>query len=284
MLVAFDWLRRSENGAELIATMDAMESAPDLFRTENGVGEPFCGIRGPCIRCWLLPRLPGSSHCSVCHRIVTDSRRLGSDSKRCLLVWAFVNFLPNTVKQAARQDQRALLIKDDKHFLAAVSGPCLNAWLKKLLQDDKEQKGTLIVFPTTRKKSTFTMGDVLCRAIQHDASFPMDRLRIEFFSKPGQLKAPHLREQEGMLILQPYEFLPLLELATVFSTLLNHEEVEIIKYVMSIQDQNQKAFQWGRLMGILNLEARDMLVNMKTWPVNRIKWLCELAKYVRPSR
>jgi hypothetical protein len=204
MPTAFDWIRRAENGAELIATIDGIDISSAPFQDETVMGEVACGIRGPCSRCWILPRLAGSSHCGVCHTILGESGKVGPASRECLLIWGYLNSIPECLKQDRRPHQtRALFIKDDARFLAVVPGSVLIPWMKEVvLNSDPDIRGSLTVFPTTGKKDTFTMGDVLCRAIQHDSRFPMDRLRIRFFSKPGQLKAPHVREQLLMIALK----------------------------------------------------------------------------------
>ncbi len=284
MPTAFDWIRRSENGAELIATIDAMNISPAPFQDETVMGEVACGIRGPCSRCWIYPRLPEAPHCKTCHTIVTESGKLGPASRECLLIWGYVNAVPECLKQGVRPYQtRAIHIRDASHFLAVVPGSGLASWLKEvLIHEGSDTRGALTIFPTTGKKNTFTMGDILCRAIQHDSRHPMDRLRIRFFSKPGQLKAPHLREQQGILTFEATEFMGLLEMATLFKSILRPKEREMVKEVSGLVDQNEKAFHWGRLMGALNIQARDLLADWKVrqWPQSRIKLLYELTEYV----
>jgi len=286
MPTAFDWIRRAENGAELIATIDAIGSSPELFQEETVMGEVACGIRGPCSRCWILPRLAGLSLCGVCHTILGDSRKLGPDSRGCLLIWGYVNAIPVGLTQDARPHQaRAIHVRDDSHFLAVVPGSGLASWLKEvLIHEGSDTRGTLTIFPTTGKKQTFTMGDILCRAIQHDSRHPMDRLRIRFFSSPGQLKSPHLRDQQGVLTFEAPEFLGLLEMAGLFKSILRPREREMVKEVSGLVDQNEKTFHWGRLMGALNIQARDLLADwkVKQWPQSRIKLICELAEYANP--
>jgi hypothetical protein len=250
------------------------------------MGPPVHGINGPCTRCWIFPRLPALSHCKICDTILTESKNLGPLSRQCLLIWGFVNFLPDNVKRHGDLNEtqtRCVFIHDDTHFLAVVNSYGLTGWLREIiLHHGSELKGLLTIFPTTGKKQTFTMGDILCRAIHHDSRFPMDRLRIRFFPKPGQLKVPHKREKQGILTFETSEFISLLEMATTFKSRLRPEEQEMVKGVISITDHHEKAFHWGRLMSALNIEARDMLSDWKfrQWPKNRIKFLYELIDHV----
>lgn len=289
MLDAFDWLRRSENGAELIATIGALKPGAGLFLDEPKMGLPVHGIDGPCKRCWIFPRLPGLSYCEVCHTIQTESRRLGSISRECLLIWGHVNFLPDSVKGVDDQnktDVLAIFVQDENHFLTVIRGHGLNGWLREIiLHHGSDLKGLFTIFPTTGKKQTFTMGDILCRVIHHDSRFPMDQLRIRFFSKPGQLKAPHLRENEGILTFEAAVFLGILEMAVAFRSRLNTKELEMVRGMIGLKDNNERAFYWGRMIGVLSIETRNMLSdwNFRQWPENKMKLLCDLAAYARPA-
>jgi len=41
MLTGFDWLRRSRNGQELLATLISLAERPDLFAEAGEIGPPF---------------------------------------------------------------------------------------------------------------------------------------------------------------------------------------------------------------------------------------------------
>jgi hypothetical protein len=126
------------------------------------------------------------------------------------------------------------------------------------------------------------MGDVLCRAVHHEANFPMDQLRVRFFSSPYQLLKPHIRDRQGMLTFEAAEFLNLLETAVVFRTLLRPQEQEMLHEILNIDDATEEQFYWGRFLGNLSQEAKDMLNSWKIrkWPENRIRLLYELIDYV----
>lgn len=288
MLSSFDWLRCCESGAELIATIDIMESAPDLFRNKEEIGPPVCGIDGPCMRCWIYPRLPESSnhYCKTCEAIIKKAKRLGRISRGCMIVWGFVNFLPDPIKQYVGDKKilaRCLYLLDENHFMLIMRGYKLKDWLREvLLYHGSELKGLILLFPTIGKGGSSCMGDILCRAIHQDSRFPMDRLRIRFFSHPAQLNFPHRREEQGILTFEASEFLGLLEMATIFRAQLLPNEQDMVREAVSLEDNREKKFYWGRLMGFLSRESKDMLSAWKfqQWPENRIKLLYELVAYV----
>ncbi len=126
------------------------------------------------------------------------------------------------------------------------------------------------------------MGDILCRAIHHEATFPMDQLRVRFYSSPYQLLRPHTRERQGLLTFEVSEFLRLMEMAAVFRALLKPEEQQALHELLDLDDSVEEQFYWGRLVGHLTQEAKDMLSawRIRTWPENRIKLLYELIDYV----
>ena len=286
MVNTFDWLRRSENGAELIAAMDAAVGDDGFFQQESTMGQSVHGINGPCTRCWIYPRLSDSSHCRICNSIVTRSRELGRASRKCLLVWGNVNFLPDSIKENSdlgENKARSVFIKDEKHFLAVVNGYDMTEWFRRIVHDNEaDLKGLFTIFPTTGKKDTFNMGDILCRAVHYDSRFPMDKLRVRFFSRAGQLKVPHMREKLGILTFEPSEFLSMLEMATLFKSILRPEDQEMVKEIIGIKERHEKAFYWGRLMANLSIEARDMLTDweFKEWSENKIKLLYDFTDNV----
>jgi len=126
------------------------------------------------------------------------------------------------------------------------------------------------------------MGDILCRAIHHEARFPIDQLRVRFYSAPYQILRPQTRDQQGLLTFEISEFLSLLEMAAVFRTLLRPEEQESFYELVNLKDASEEQFYWGRFMGFLNQEAKDMLSawRIRQWPKSRIELLYELVNYV----
>lgn len=287
MLNTFDWIRRCQTGAELIALMDCMTFEPDLFSHRERIGPPVFGIGGPCVRCWVYPRATDLSryYCKICHRIVHRSRKLGNLSRLCMVVWGFLNrglepFGQNGMSNIPKI--RCFHQVDNHRFLLVLKGYSLKNWLSEiLLYHGSSLKGLLILFPTTGKGSKQTMGDALCRAISLDTRLPMDRLRVQFFSHPLQLNRFRSREEQGILTFEASDFLSLLEMAAIFRAKLRPDEQNMVREAVNLTDPAERRFFWGRLMNLLNREAKDMLTAWKfrQWPENRIKLLYELMNY-----
>ena len=77
------------------------------------------------------------------------------------------------------------------------------------------------------------------------------------------------------------EFLRLLEMTTIFRSLLRPKEQEMLHNLIELDNSREEQFYWGRFMGYLSQEAKDMLTSWKFrhWPKNRIRLLYELADY-----
>ena len=130
------------------------------------------------------------------------------------------------------------------------------------------------------------MGDILCRSVHHEANFPMNHLRVRFYSNPHQLLKPHVRDQQGILTFEVTEFLNLLEMATVFRALLRPEEQKTLREILTIDNKVEEKFYWGRFQGNLNQKAKDMLKawKIRQWSKNRVRLLYELTNYVPLSQ
>ncbi len=288
MLSTFDWIRRCRSGAELIALLDCLKSEPGLFPVEEEIGPPVYGMDGPCMRCWVYARAPETSrfYCKTCHRIVQAASMLGDFSHQCMVIWGFLNRIPKSLEQNKKTripHIRCFHQVDDRRILLILRNYSLKNWLSDtLLHHGSNLKGLLLLFPAVGKAPKLSMGDALCRAIQQDAKFPMDQLRIQFFSKPAQLTFPRKRQDQGMLTFEASDFLSLLEMAAIFRSLLRPEEQDMVREAGLLKDSAEKQFYWGRLMNLLNREARDMLTawKFKQWPETRIRLLYELITYV----
>jgi len=290
MLKGFDWLRRCQSGAELLATLRLFEDQPDLFVAEE-IGPPHSALDGPCQRCWIYPRASAHGrkpalYCRPCQAILSQANRLWRVSRRSILIWGHVNRLPRQLEgDDGWPDSHvsAAYVHDQHHFLLAMHRRWLKPWLQELgLYHGADLKGLIQVLPTTGSGRGITMGDVLCHAIHQEGRFVMDRLRVRFFSAPHQLLRPHARDQLGVLTFEVAEFLGLLEMAAVFRTLLRPEAQEALYQLLTLEDTSEEQFYWGRFLGYLSPEAKDMLSawRVRQWPRPRIKLLYELADYV----
>ncbi len=291
MLSGFDWLRRSRTGAELLATLEYLKIKPDLFPIGpigEEIGPPHSALDGPCLRCWIYPRLssPRRNYCQACQAILARASRLGDCSRQSIVIWGFVNYLPKQLWAGEGfYGDRTLgdYIYDEHRFLLMMRRRELKTWLQELvIYHGSDLKGLIQILPTTGARHGSSMGDILCRAVHHETRFSMDQLRVRFFSAPYQLLKPHTRDQQGLLTFEVSEFLSLLEMAAVFRTLLRPEEQESLYELVNLEDTSEEQFYWGRFMGFLSQEARDMLSawRIRQWPKNRIKLLYELVDYV----
>lgn len=283
----FDWLRRSQTGAELLATLQYLAAHPDLPADGGEIGPPPSALRGPCLRCWIYPRSAKKRHaryCPTCQSILDQAHKLGSVSRYSVVVWGFVNQLPRQLVSGGFHDSHVLdpYVHDENHFLLMLYQRELRPWLQELvIYNGDDLKGFIQVFPTTGAKDN-GMGDLLCRIVQNEARFPMDRLRVRFFSDTRQIFTPGFYEREGVLTFEVAEFLNILEMASVFRSLLRPEEQENLYQVLKMGTTSEAQFYWGRFVGSLGPEARDMLNawRLRQWSEPQINLLYELIEYV----
>ncbi len=292
MLTGFDWLRRSQSGAELLATLRCLEDDSGLLLTdETQLGAPHSALGGTCRRCWIYPRRPPPAeddlfYCRFCTLIRAGAARLGPLSRKSIVIWGFVNQLPRQLQRGTGfQDSRILgsFAPDDNRFLLMMHRLQLKPWLRELvIYHGPDLKGLIQIFPTTGSGGETGMGDVLCRAISHEAGFAMDRLRVRFYSDPYQIMRMRSRDLEGILNFDAPEFLNLLEMAAVFRNILRQEEQEMLYELLAVQDVGEEQFYWGRFLGYLNQEAKDMLNawRIRQWPKEQVKLLYELRDHV----
>jgi uncharacterized protein GlcG (DUF336 family) len=295
MLNGFDWLRRSRTGAELLATLKCLETQPDLLLNEQEIGPPHSALRGPCPRCWVYPRQSFPQHnvqyCRACQAIVNRSRHLGDVSRESAVVWGFVNRLPRQLSGQSfgavpyGEDSSILgsFVQDNNRFLAMLLHRQIKPFLQELVMyHGEELKGLIQIVPTVGVSGDLSMADVLCRVIHYEANFSMDRLRVRFYAKPYQVLIPHVFDRKGVLTFDISDFLSALEMAAVFRTLLQPDEQEMLHDLLRVDDPAEAQFYWGRLMGLLSGQAKDMLSawNIRQWPKDRIKLFYELMDYV----
>ena len=287
MLNSFDWLRQSRTGAELLAILKYLHTRPDLFSQEQ-IGPPHSALGGPCQRCWLYPPDPrhDEPYCQACRMILARARRYSNLSRQTIIVWGFVNQLPKQLQSGQGFDnthRHGAYIHDDHRFLLTLYRRKLKPWLQDLvIYHGDELRGMLQIFPTMGAGEYTGMGDVVCRAIHQEADFSRDRLRVKFYADAFEVLRPRRRDEQGILIFEISDFLSLLEMATVFRTMLRPEEQKVLYELLKIDEAGEKQFYWGRLLGYLSKEAKDMLNawKIRQWPPARVKLLYELVDYV----
>lgn len=287
MLKSFDWLRRSQSGTELLAILRCFVEDPDFASSEKEIGPPFSALAGPCRRCWIYPRVSDKdNYCLWCKKIRTRGRKLSSLSQDTVLIWGFVNQLPQQLQNEEKNKKSYIFgtyIHDTNSFLLAIARRKIKVWIQDIvIHQGPDLKGLLQIFPTTGSSTKTGMGDLLCRAIHHEANLPLDRLRVRFYSNPYQLVKPHERDRKGLLTFEVSEFLGLLEMAEVYRALIRPHEQKEIYEVLNIEETVERQFYWGRLLKRLDNAARDMISawNIRNWPQDRIKLLYELFDYV----
>lgn len=311
MLNFYDWLRRSEDGSELLATLDYIINEPERFPTEEKLGPPLSAFHRPCRRCWvypcaaselMLPDLAGKrkiyvpsiaetqDHCIFCRDIIAKAETLRALCRQVIVLWGFVSHIPNRGLFASepctppKGGNRVIssYIHDEHHFLLILSRGELKSWIQELLMyHGQDLKGLIQLFPLVRDARNH-QGEVLCRAGHQESRFPMDKLRVRFFSNPSQLYAPRSRDEEGLLTFEITEFLRLLDMAEIFRTLLRPSEQKALHELIHLNNRREEQFYWGRFTGYLSRQAKDMLNawKIRQWPKNQVKLLYELVDYV----
>ncbi|MGB0383959.1 MAG: type III-I CRISPR-associated protein Cas10i [Ardenticatenaceae bacterium] len=288
MLNSFDWLRRSESGAQLLATLTYLAENTDLDIDDQTmeIGPPHSALHSPCQRCWIYPTATyDKPHCEFCEAILAHASQLGNASRRAVLIWGFVNQLPSALYNSAgfENDFLAGYVYDDHHFMVAIHQRGLKEWLQNLvLYHGFDLRGLLQIFPTMGSGGRIDMSGILCSVIHREASLPMDQLRVRFYPAPYHVLKPQIRDRKGLLTFRISDFLGYLEMALVFRTVLHPQEQQILRDLLTTEDNAEKQFFWGRFYGSLNQEARDMLYawNIRQWSKERVKLLYELANYV----
>ena len=267
--------------------MRYLAEKPDLTGDGMEIGPPHSALGGPCRRCWVYPRLEDDIHCRHCREILYRGRGLSTSSRHTLLVWGYVSECPRELfrERARTNKHRALdvFVPDENHFLIALDRYELKPWIQELVvYYGHDLRGLLQMFPTMGGGGNMDMGDILARAVHHEANFPMDRMRVRYYSSPQQLVRPHLREREGLLTFELSEFLNLLEMTEMVRTLLRPDEQKELYELRTIRDVKEQQFYWGRFLGRLEQRTRDMLTSwgIRQWPPNRIELIFELFDHV----
>ncbi|MBU0510268.1 MAG: hypothetical protein KKD28_07115 [Chloroflexi bacterium] len=299
MLNSFDWLRLSQTGAELLSTLRYLNNKPNLPQRRGEIGPPHSALDGPCQRCWVYPRAQLKSrgkkaniaprtgrYCEFCQTVINKSRRLGQVSRDASVIWGFVNHLPERFYESkgfSEQHLHSVYIHDERHFLLMIPKRYVRDWLHELvLYYGSDLTGIIQIFTTVGIGQLHTMGGILSRIVDQDVHYAVDQLRVRFYAASYQVIRSHIRERQGILTFEVAEFLHLLEMAAVFRLMLRPDIQEVLYQLLNLKDAREEAFYWGRFLGMLSPEAKDMLNawKIRTWSKERIKLLYELTDYV----
>lgn len=289
MLSTFDWIRLCNTGAELIATLNIFQGRKtDRFPEEKALAGPTTLFDPPCFRCWMhaVDDERERPYCRTCHDVITESKRWGRKSTHTVVVWGHVNQLPKQLELREGFYEKGSLgafVLDENHFMLLIERYQLKPWLQELLlYHGSELKGLIQLLPTTGMAARESMNDLICRAVLQDSRFPMNMLRIRFFSRPFQLFAPHKRDNEGLLTFDVNTFLEYLQMAFIFKSLLRPEDQQLLRELIELENPADGRFQWGRFTGSLQPEARDMIDswNIRSWSQSQVTLIYELLDYV----
>jgi len=282
----FDWLRCCRTGAELMATVRFFAKKPSFTFTDLEFGAPLSALDGPCQRCYFFARHDAHSHyCRLCKTILAGASRFGILARKCLVVWSVVNELPPAFRDGSawqKENIRGYYVHDQKHFLVMMHRRQIKTWLQDIaLYYGAALKGVFQIFPTVGVGKELGMGEILCWAGHHEPGPPFKQLHVQFHSASYQVIKPSVRRRQGLLNFEISEFLNLLEMTEVFRALLRPEEQVQLFELLSLGDPKEEQFYWGRFLGQLNQEAKDMLSawRIRQWPENRVKLLSELIDY-----
>jgi len=279
-----------------------LEANPELPSDGGELGPPLSALINPCQRCWIYPRSTtkaNARYCSTCQTILNEARRLGTASHYAVAIWGFVNKLPRQLRIGGQSSSsgsgpRGTLwekssdyvlgtyIHDENHFLVMLYHLGLKRWFQELaIYHGADLKGFLQVFPTLGAGDP-SMGDLLVRLIHHEARFPLDRLRVRYFSSIRQVFDPRPYEREGVLTFEIADFLNMLEMVAVFRSILRPDEQKILYKLLTMGNTSEAQFYWGRFLGSLSQEAKDMLEawRIRQWSQPQVDLLYELSEHV----
>jgi hypothetical protein len=287
MLAPFDWIRLAQTGSELLATLEHLTEHPNITEEAGEIAAPLTALRPPCQRCWTYPRArPMGHHCPTCEAIKRGTKKYYRTSLHTTFVWGYVTQLPRQLRDGQHFSDDLVLsdyVHDDHHFMAALRRHQLKPWLQELiLYNGTALKGLLQVFPGTGTK-TPTMAQLLLRVVHHDSRFPPDRLRVRFLAAPHYIFHLHEYDREGVLTFDAADFISTLEMASVFRTVLLPDEQEMLRELLKMDEDPKAQFYWGRLLGMLSQEAKDMLNawRIRNWTEAQVDLLYRLSDYVR---
>lgn len=291
MLSTFDWLRRSRSSAELLTAMRFFAAKPGFNSGESlEPGPPFSALHGPCQRCFAYAKTQSlgepEHYCKFCKMILARKKGFEKIASNVLIIWGLV---PELARQFRGSDDalhhRALasFVPADDRFLLILKKGDLKDWLQELaLYHGSDLRGMLQIFPGVTNRSMLPMGALLCCAARRESVLAAGSFYVQFFARPLQLLKPRHRDRAGMLTFEISAFLNLLSMAEVFRSLLFPHEQQQLYELLHLKDSKEEQFYWGRFLGGLSHEAKDMLAQwrIRQWPKAQVQSLYELIEYV----
>ncbi len=288
MLSTFNWLRLCRTGTELLATLKMFSDHSESGLKNSEPGGPFSAFGNLCQRCRVYaPEIrAGRLHrfCPRCQKVASLKNEFALKSLNAVFIWGNLNQITHQIKS---ENRSALFygryIHDDNHFLAAIHRRYLREWLQELIiYGGSGLCGLLQIFPSVGIIRHLNMGDYLTWAIHHDSSLPMTKLWVRFFTQPKQLINPKEQEAAGLLSHHVAEFIGLLEMAEIFRAHLRPNEQQKLFELLNLGNPAEEQFYWGRFLGLLSQEAKDMLSswNIRKWQKQQVQFFYDLINYV----
>ncbi|MBN1352011.1 hypothetical protein JXJ21_21595 [candidate division KSB1 bacterium] len=291
MLSKFDWILRCRTGAELLATINYFKQNQS-FSTDGAFADgPFSASQGACRRCYVYAPMKSDRKyfrfCPLCQSVLNDAYRLQRKTLNAMIIWGYVNQVPRRIYEyRASKYLYGVYIHDRQRFLVLLHRQHLKFLLSELVMyHGTDLQGLLQIFPALDKPQILSMGDYLTWAIHHESVLLHDQLWIRFYDLAKQLINPKYEEKKGMLTFTVSEFLRLLDMAEIFRVNLRPGEQQNLLELLKLKDPNEEQFYWGRFLGQLNQEAKDMLRawKIRQWSENQITLLYKLIHYVQTS-
>jgi hypothetical protein len=288
MLNKFDWLFRCRSGAELLATLKYFSENPDIDFSKLKKGGPLSAIGNLCQRCKvyapIVIRKKHTRYCGICGKIIELKEPMVPKSNRAIVIWGYVNQISRRLRESKPSEFfYGIYVHDDQRFLAMMHRQHLKQWLQDLvIYSGLSLKGLLQIFPSLREFRTHNIGDYLSWAVHHEASLSQDQLRVRFYTQPQQIINPKKREMEGLLTFHISDFINMLEMVEVFRVYLYPQQQKDLLELLNLNDPKEEQFYWGRFLGQISQEAKDMLSAWKVrqWTKPQTQFFYHLINYV----
>jgi hypothetical protein len=288
MLTAFDLLRLSKTGAELLSTLRLLPKI-EMSLHNMSMGVPYSAMYGPCKRCWIYARSPQLNLCESCNAIESLSKDIYEHIKNSVIIWAYITEPLTLLTNNFINPNETLAYHnvDDEHLLIITKKASIKDWLQNLaLAYGDEIRGLIQIFPTMGQGPTIGMADILNRAAHQEKIITHDRLWIRFFPKPWQLVEAKKRDDLGILTFSINEFIDVMETTRVFHDLIPFKQRHLLYEILNEPESSNNPFYWGRFTRSLNQASRDMLDawGMREWAVPKVQLLYDLLDYVHTKR
>jgi len=288
MLSKFDWLRRCRSGAELLATLKYFSDHAEIDVSQLNHGGPFSAIGNLCQRCKVYAPVPvrnrHTRYCGICEKIIKLKEQLVAQSTSAIVIWGYVNQISRRLRDSKPSEFfYGTHVHDNQRFLAMMDRHYLKQWLQDLvIYSGLSLKGLLQILPSLDEFRNLNIGDYLCWAAHHEATWSRDQLRVRFYTHPQQVINPKKREKEGLLTFHISDFINMLEMVEVFRVYLYPQQQKDLLELLNLNDPKEEQFYWGRFLGRISQEAKDMLSAWKVrqWTTAQTQFFYHLINYV----